>query len=288
MEITQRLPPLTPNQLTTTTQEADPFDLISGCTSAEDLIKNNRLKLAIVGAQKSGKSLLASTVPGSTMHYDFDDRRESLRRRITERSDLRVKTLIDKNQSSPTAVKELENDLALFKVQKQGGKPIPRNYILDSMTYLKKWIENELIKQDPTIGRAIAKLTNKGTLKIPAGWDAINGVRSYMEYFITEFSQLGNLICVFHERDEKDRDKSTEKVAAYTGKLTVEPQYLATVLSVFNEVWRVSINYEDKFVVQTKPDFLFGASTTLEVDKEEPADIAVILQKHMDAVSKKA
>jgi len=120
------------------------------------------------------------------------------------------------------------------------------------------------------------------------GWDVINGVRAYLEYIINEFSQLGHIIFIFHQRDEKDRDKSTPEATAYTGRQTVDPQYLETILALFNEVYNIQIDWSGKYIVQVQANSEFGASTTLRLDANEAPDIMAMLKKHEERLALQA
>lgn len=253
----------------------DPFKNITGLVSADTIVPAERLKIAIVGKPKTGKSWMAATAPKPIMYYDFDGRAES----IAGRTGIKVKTLIDLDSQKPQAVMAIESDLAAFQYAKLEGRPVPATFVFDSITYFKKCMENELIKQESSFGRKI-RLGLSKQLQVAAGWDVINGVRGYLEYIINSFSQLGNVIFVFHQRDEKDRDKSTKTETAYTGRQTVDPQYLETVLALFNEVYFIDIDYNNNYVVQVKANAQAGASTTLRLDANEKPDIAAMIEKH--------
>ena len=87
-----------------------------------------------------------------------------------------------------------------------------------------------------------------------------------------------------------DRKKSTPQVPAYTGKLTTEPQYLETVLSILNERWRLEQVYDSsgkiKRILHTKDDSSFKAVTSLDIDAVEEANIELILAKHKARIEK--
>ena len=259
----------------------NPFEGTANVVPATSITSDERLKIAIVGESKTGKSWMAATAPGPIMFYDFDDRAASLR----GKPNLGVKTLLDLDQFQPRAVKTLDADLNNFKYRKKNGKAIPATFVFDSMTYFKKAIENEYMDQMKGGFREL-KVSALTKVRIPEGWDVINGVRSYLEYTMTEFSTLGNIICVFHVRDEKDKDKSTPKETKYTGKLTVDPQYLATLLSLFNEVYYISVDAVGKYEVVVKPNYECRASTTLLLDDREPPNINTIIAKHRANLAK--
>jgi hypothetical protein len=201
------------------------FENISGITEGTAL-SEPKLKIAIVGEPKTGKSWLASTAPGPIFVADFDGRYESLR----GKAGVFVKTYQDVNPSIPTAMAALESDIGMFEYNKSMGRDIPATFVLDSMTYMKTMCEHALIQQNKSMSRGI-KIGPK-TMDIAQGWDIINGNRAYMEYVIGRLSELGHVICVFHESDEKDNAASTKDTKAYTGRKTVQPQYLASILSL--------------------------------------------------------
>jgi hypothetical protein len=252
------------------------FENISGITEGTAL-SEPKLKIAIVGEPKTGKSWLASTAPGPIFVADFDGRYESLR----GKAGVFVKTYQDVNPSIPTAMASLESDIGMFEYNKSMGRDIPATFVLDSMTYMKTMCEHALIQQNKSMSRGI-KIGPK-TMDIAQGWDIINGNRAYMEYVIGRLSELGHVICVFHESDEKDNAASTKDTKAYTGRKTVQPQYLASILSLFNDVFRISIAYDGTRVVSVKPSSNFLASTSLILDDTEKPDISAMLEKHRKA-----
>jgi hypothetical protein len=255
----------------------NPFAGLSG-KPASSIQATQRLKIALVGKQKSGKSWFACTAPGRIQYYDFDDRAESIETHANK-ANINIVTLRDLDQSKPTSLKTIESDLSTLKYAKQNGKFIPDTFVFDSVTFLKQCMENELISQSPTLGRGL-KLSPTRTLKIGAGWDIVNGVVGYLQYLISEFSQLGNIIFVFHERPEKDYTESTSTTTKYTDQYTVDPQYLAKTLSVFNEVYRIKIDASNNYVVTCKACYEFTASTTLMIDATEKPDIMALIAKH--------
>lgn len=257
---------LTEETVTTITLEMLGF---SGVRS-ENLNQEDRLKIAIVGDFKTGKSWLASTAPSPIRFYDFDDRAESLAGKAG--------LLIARKPS----MLDVETDLSIAKSRKLKGLPIPATWVFDTVTFMQKAMETEIFRQSPDLARKI-RVGNATTMLIRNGWDAINGVQRYMEYIISEFSPLGNLIFVYHEKNEKDVVKSTKEETKYTGDITVDPQYLSKTLSLFNEVYRISVNFKGEYVVQCRPTNNFSASTTMLLAPEEKPDIMGMIEKHRAA-----
>jgi len=260
--------------LITIPEQINYFEGISGTRAATTVSPGRRLSIAIVGKPKVGKSWFAATAPPPVLHYDFDNRAESL----AGKEGVHVKTLIDEQQTSPTAFKAIEADLNILKYRKSQGKPIPASYVFDTVTYLKKCIENELFTQG--LAYRSIKLSPTSSVRMSKNWDAVNGVEAAMQYLITEFGALGNIVFVFHEKPEKDVTESKPEMTAYTDQITVDPQYLAKILSRFNEVYRIEIDSSQKHVVTCKPGYQFTASTSLNVDKQEEPNIQKMLIKH--------
>jgi hypothetical protein len=246
---------------------------ITGTISSSDIEPSTRLKLAIVGPVKTGKSWLAATMPGEKYFFDFDNRKESL----AGKPNVMVKTYQDTIQTMPKALAAMEQDVKMFEYNKTSGKPIPDVFVLDSMTWWVKACENDIMKSVSRLSRTIS-LSAK-PVQIAAGWDVITAVRNMMEDAISRLAVMGHVICIFHEEPEKDTINSTAEVKAYTGKYAVHPFYLRTLLSTFNETWRIQIKNGEYFVT-CKPTNEFGASTTLRIGDTEKANIADILAKH--------
>lgn len=264
-----------------TTPNNDPFENIKGLRDGTELSSTNRLKIAIVGKPKSGKSWFAASGPRPLLLYDFDDRAESLAGKP-----IKVKTLIDINQQSPTAMKEVESDLSTFKYAKEQGKPIPATFVFDTVTNMLKCMENEAFAQESSYYRFLKAGVTR-SIRVRKNWDAFNAVERYLYYIATEFSQLGNLIFVFHSRPEKDKTESTPEKTVYTDQITVEPQGYANILTTFNEVYRIEITPDNKYKVTCKASYEFTASTTLLIDAEEDPDIMKIIEKHRQRLAEK-
>lgn len=269
----------------------DPFGGLTGGVKADEIIpgKTKNYCMAIVGKQKSGKSWFATSdnETKSVWVADFDNRAES----IASRKNVYVKSFIDISQQSPEAIVNLEQDLELFKYRKNvKNLSIPDVFVLDSITYMKKALENEIIramsksKGDQNFARQIG--TGSRKVLIAQGWDMINAVRGYLEYFIAEFRLLGNLICVFHERPEKDQMHSTKDNTVFTGQYSVDPFYLNSLLSVFSEVMRITVDGYGKYTVNTTSNNEFNGATTWKVDAKEEPNISAMLKKHFEHLKK--
>lgn len=241
------------------------------------------LKVAIIGEPKTGKSRFAATAPKPIQVYDFDRRAVSL----AGQSGVFVTTLFDKSQDKPSAMIDLEGELSMWQMKKAKGEPIPATFVLDSLTFMREYMENECMRQDNSLAR-IVKVGPSNRVKIGANWDIVNAVTRYLKYWITEFTALGNLILVCHERAEKDKALSTPTITKYTGRITIDPQYLSGILSTFNEVFRITVNQQGKYTVDCKPNDEILASTTLLLDAEEPPDIMAMLKKHRERKQAKA
>jgi len=257
------------------------FAGIAGAIPASSIQETKRLKAAIIGPPKNGKSWFAATAPGKKLVYDFDDRAISL----AGKPDTVIKTLRD-TLSNPTVVAALESDISNFKYKKAQGKPIPDTYIFDTVSNLiSNGIVNAYLKENPNDGRKI-KLGGTNPQQIGISFDRINVTMRFLDYLLTEYSALGNVIFVFHERDEKDKAESKKDDIKYTGLVTVEPQFAANILTLFNDVFRITVrgsaipNTLPTYNVYCRANNEVTASTTLLVDAVEPPSLVDMIAKH--------
>lgn len=243
--------------------------------STENLSADERLKMAIVGDFKTGKSWLEATAPPPVYIFDFDDRAESL----AGKPGLYIER--------KATMQNVEAALSIAKYHKEQKLPNPATWGFDTVTNMQKAMEIEIFRLSSGLHRDLKIGTNL-SVKIRNGWDAVNAIQRYLELLISEFSALGNVIFVFHERNEKDQIRSSPQETKFTGEITTDPQYLAKSLSFFNEVFRTSISYDNKFVVQCKPTSSFAASTSMLLDEIEEPNIQRMLEKHRQRLAEKA
>jgi len=235
---------------------------------SETLSPTGRLKIAIVGKPKSGKSTLCTTARTPILYYDFDDRPESL----AGKKGLFVKTKPE--------MTEVERDLSIMKANKIKNLPLPATVCFDTVTFMQRAMEDEIFRQCKDLYREI-KVGNSTSMKVRKGWDVINGIQRYVGYLISEFSTLGvDIIFAFHEKNEKDYAESTKEEAAYTGQLTTDPQYLSSCLSLFNEVYHIKVSPTGKYECECRPNILGNWNTTLLLDPIEPPNILNMIAKH--------
>jgi hypothetical protein len=215
--------------------------MISGLIAATDIVMP-RLKIAIVGDTGIGKSWLATSIASDShkvVDLDFDGRAASLR----GKKNVFVKTYQDEDPDNPHAMTDLESDIIEWQYLAKKNELDIGTFIIDSGTFMVSAIEREAIRQEPSNGKTIIKLPGSARgkgLKIGTGYDWSKINREYFLNICSRLAQLGNLIVTFIDRDERDRTQTDDKgkpVAAYTGKITVEPQHVAPALATFNDVW---------------------------------------------------
>ena len=253
--------------MATPATQPNPFANMKG-TPSEQIAAEEQLRIAILGVPKSGKSWLAATAPKPIRYYDHDGRAASLE----GKPGLFI--------TSKPSMLDVESDLSVMKANKTKKLPLPATVVHDSVTYMNRAMEEEIFRQAPSLARTI-KIGSGPGVKIRNSWDVINGIQRYVEYLIAEYTLLGiNLIFVFHEKDEKDKAESTPNETKYTGLITVDPQYLQNSLSLFNEVYRITVDGSRKYTVTCKPSYDVRASTTMLLDPTEPPDIMGMIAKH--------
>jgi hypothetical protein len=248
---------------------------VTGAFNASDITKVDRIKAAICGEPKSGKSkLIADTARKPLYHCDFDDRQES----IAGAKNTVIKQYLDPDAMDPHGWNSLESDISTFEWLKKEDKLPFRSLALDSMTFLRQLAENQMMK-DTNMFRAY----KVGTTKYPIaqGWDAVVEVQKMLQTLLARVFALGiDIYVTFHTQNEKDKQKSTKEETVYTDRLTVSPQNLAMLLPKFNETWRTFIDSDNSFKVQTRQDWRFNAATALHIDGVENPNIEEMIAKH--------
>jgi hypothetical protein len=264
---------------------------INGAKTAQEIDTTKSGKaIAIIGEPKTGKSWLAASIGravGPTFVFDLDNRMDS----IAGKPNIIGKTYVDETQINPHAMRDILIDLENFKYRKTCGEPIPVAYIVDSVTFLKRIVENQFFKENETNNALkmfhAVKLQGKNEVRIPIGYDSINGVRDFCIYLFSELRALGHLIVIFHERPITDKKLSTPQRPVYTGKIGVDPPYLNGLLTTFNDVWRIVTDSAGNYKVFVKPAEDFNGATTLRgLEPIEDPDIAAMLQKNAAALAK--
>jgi hypothetical protein len=254
---------------------------LQGCVDATTMTNVDRLKVAICGDPKTGKSwIIANTARKPVLHYDFDDRADS----IAGMKDVVIKTLYDKNDTTPTAWAAFESDIGTLEYLKE-KKELPfKSIAIDSVTFLRKYAEHQLLK-DSSASRAVLKIGGT-TYLVPKDWDAVTGVQHMLETMFNRLFSLGiDVYATFHTRLEKDQNKSTKTEVVYKDSLTIDPPNLKMLLPKFNDQWRTFVD-GGKYMVQLKPDWQFNAATVLKNMKEvEEANIEKMLEKHKNGKS---
>lgn len=241
---------------------------------SETLSLEDNMKIGIVGEIHAGKSWFASTAPAPVYIFDFDNRAKSLEGKPG---------LIIKRRATYL---DIESALSIAKANARQSKPNPKTWVFDSVYYMCLAMEDEAFKQIPNSYRKL-KLGNT-EMKIRAGWDAINAIQRGIAYLVSEFSPLGNVVFVYHERDEKDAS-STPENPKFTGKITTDPQYISKSLSLLDDVFRIQVDYKNHRTVKFVPDAEFNASTSLLLDpnKVYEPDFSIILAEHQRAKAAK-
>lgn len=261
---------------------AQMLDQMSGVQNAGDITNTDRLKVAVCGEPKSGKSyLVGKGCRKPAIHWDFDDRRESL----AGIPDLHVKTLVDKNDQDVHAWNDLEIDVGLMEYYKNSKGDCPFNSaILDSAKYVYQYAEAQALKNVTSITRHKFKIGSTEYI-IARDWDAVVSVQKMLQGILRRLFALDiDVYMIFHTRNEKDQTRSTATNAVYKDNLTVDPPNLKMLLPLFNEQWRTYVENED-YRVQVKANYIFNGSTALKgLDSSEPADIQAMLAKHQQAL----
>jgi hypothetical protein len=265
-----------------------------------------RLRVAIIGPEKNGKSILTSTARGVKLVLDYDQRADAL----AGKKDVFAITLKDAGfPLLPTVAEEtldiltgLEKSLDLSQLlDSRGNRFFPEvpegtmveNIVHDSMSSLAKCVMQYELYNSKDLRRDIN--FGKLTVYIPKSYDSWNAEVGAVTNIVMRSMALPiNVFCIFHEAAEEAVDSTDEK-PKYTGRVSIYPVRYRSLLKYFNEVWRVKltpvpisngVRYLPR--VYPLPDFSMDAATTMNLDPVEEPDIAKMIAKNESRLSSPA
>ena len=256
-----------------------------------------RLRLAIVGQEKAGKSRLAATAPKPVLLRDYDQRRES----VAGIPGVFVVTYTDEPlPKQPEGFSEVLDDTTKLEREATIGDfcpdaspewrdKRPATLVEDSNASLSRLIRANILYSSPKLRRDISFAAKAGqaatTIQTIGSRDFYNSEMPTMENYILRILGLPmHVIMTFHEAAEEAND-STDENPKFTGKITPYPVRHGRLLRYFNEVWRLERTQGKVPTVQLVPDYRFTTATNLLVDKVEKPDICDLLRIHLEKVN---
>lgn len=264
-----------------------------------------KLKLALVGREKHGKSLLAATGRKNVLFHDFDNRAEALQGKpgvyVLSYIDPQWPKQPDAAQLFLDVLGKLEESLDIYDLinglpqlkefYAKTGRQIPpkgtliRTNVIDSVqTFGKAFRYYGMFTQ-----KDIRRTINIGKMQVflPGGWDAWNAEMVPVENNILRLLGLPtDTILIFHQKLEEAED-STDDRPKYTGKVGVYPARYQSLIKYVNELWQVKLtqsvaNGKSAFLpkVYPFPTYEFDAATTMLLDPVEEPNIEAMIAKH--------
>jgi AAA domain len=266
--------------------------------SLEQESSTERLRVAVVGKEKHGKSWLIATAPGNTLILDYDQRAASLAGRkgvfASTFKDPQWPKMPEVAEETLDVISCLESSLDLSKLTSKNKKLLPTvpegtlvdNVAVDSTGSLAQCVMRYELYNSPALRRDL-KIGPNMEVHIPKSFDAWKAEMDAVGAIIMRLFALPiNIFCTFHEADEEANDSTDEK-PRYTGRTTIYPVRYRGLLKYFNEVWRVKltpipssngVRYLPR--VYPLPDFAFDSATTMLLDAVEEPNIAQMISKH--------
>jgi len=257
----------------------------------------DRLKTAIVGRYKVGKSWLCATARRPILFIDHDLRAEAL----AGKPGVFVKSFKDGAWfMQPTAFQEtidvitkLEDSLCLAPLFPEANLPADlrvATLVFDSGQSLSASAMRQGLFGSKEIRRSI--VFGSYTAHIPKSFDGWQSEMKAVEDLVIRVMGLPvDFLITMHETAEEATD-STEETPKYTGRTGVYPPRLKNLLKNFNEVWRVDLApampadpknpglYLPR--VQCRPDYKFDACTAMKLDQFEEPNIEKMIAKHLE------
>jgi hypothetical protein len=261
-----------------------------------------KLKIALVGKEKNGKSWLAATGRPWVLVNDFDNRAEALQ---GKRGVCAISYVEPQWPRQPEAAQlfldvlgQLEQSLDLYDLipflrqrnptvkypDVPKGTIIGTN-VIDSIQTFGKAFQNYALFGQKDIRREITFAGQK--IFLPGGWDAWNAEMIPVENSVLRLLALPtDTIIVLHETAEETPDSTSEK-PKFTGRVGVFPVRYQRLIKYFNELWRVKLiqtTVNQKLVYLPKvfplPNYEFDCATAMLLDAQEDPSIVQMIAKH--------
>jgi hypothetical protein len=249
----------------------------------------DKLSLALVGKEKSGKSLLAGTARAPVLFFDFDQRREGLK--ILPKEILKnIYVLAFTDPTWPNMPTSYSQALDYVSIVERGGtlkdlgfgvEQRPKTAVIDSIQTFAKSVMSFSLYNNKEIRRSI-NVAGKMELQVPYGFDGWNAEMQGVEGVVLRLLAVKGLdvIIILHETPE-EAPESTDKNPVYTGRIEVFPVRHKRLLKNFNEVWRVTREIGKIPAIQTTADYKYTAASCLDLnDLGNPPNIAMALAKY--------
>jgi hypothetical protein len=258
--------------------------MIYGTTKATE-IKQDKMKIALVGEPKVGKDWLACSAPGTIFSFDFDDRKDSLATH-PNKANIEVKTYQDKNSMKALAWSEFTRDVDEFQEMKQRNEVIPDWFVLSSAQFMQDAVMNKVL-QDNKGMRYEMKIGEKIVSYTPFGFDPYGICVAEIQNALGALHSISNVIMTFHETPERDKINSTKKEVKYTGKLDVYPVNLKKLLPLFDNQWRLITFGGTRKLITDISDSQFNGSSTLSVAGEiNNPNLSAMIAEHLSSLTK--
>lgn len=256
---------------------------IYGTTLATE-IKQDKMKIAVVGEPKVGKDWLAATAPGKVFAFDFDDRKDSLATH-PNKANIEAKTYHDSNSMRALAWSEFARDVDEFQEMKQRGEKIPDWFVLSSAQFMQDAVMNKVLSDNKAM-RYEMKIGDKVVSYTPMGFDPYGICVSEIQNAFGALHSIGNIIMTFHETPERDKINSTKKEVKYTGKLDVYPVNLKKLLPLFDNQWRLITFGGERVLITDISDSQFNGSSTLSVAGEiKNPNLSTMIAEHTSKIT---
>ena len=249
----------------------------------------SKLKIALIGHEKNGKSQLAATARKPILFHEFDGREEALAGRqgvfVLPYKDKSWPMQPEAAQDFLTNLSKLEDSLDLNNLSAKIPKgTFVRTNVVDSIQTFGRAFMQYALYGSPDIRREMKVGTHK--VYLPGGWDAWNSEMVSVENAVLRLLALPcDTIIILHETEEETPDSTAEK-PKFTGRISVYPVRYQRLLKYFNEVWRVRLTQvvdgnKSRYLprVYALPNYEFDAATTLNIDAVESPNIEALIKK---------
>jgi len=198
------------------------------------------VKALFVGPTGRGKTIAASSWPGKTMIYDFDDRHRPVIDWYSERvknGDFSVESIHPRNfwTTFVPSVKALGSHNPYDNIIVDGITTLTTTTVTMQMI-AKGSFDNWFEKRGTEDAKGQGKVTSGG-IAVP-GWDEFNGEAMIVSTLLETLKSFKcNVFITAHPVQRTRIDPSNKKSSKYTSLVTFGPKVESLIPTYFDEVW---------------------------------------------------
>lgn len=227
-------------------------------------LQPDKMSVIVVGDPKSGKTRFAGTWPNPFL-YSFDRGMAAL-----AGQDVEYEVFYDEDRLKPTAYRSFDTHFRQLVMDIRSGKKFFKTIILDNMTFLCRWIINDIRKTN--------NLYNK-----PLGYEGYGDLKTKLQD-VVGLSKIAGVHIIATAESKIEKDEITGEIETWPA---IEGSYREDIvgdfdLALFMKVSKDPATRKPVFKMQTVPDHRIkcaGSRWDCGLEPLEEPNYATVMEK---------